>query len=71
VRRYVLWLRLQRAVAALSSGRSVTDAAYAAGFSDAAHLSRTFRRMLGCPPRDLVRRQKQVRDVRVDDHRQA
>lgn len=67
VRRYVLWLRLQRAVAALQSGQSVTDAAYTAGFADTAHLSRTFRRMLGCPPRELVRRQKHVREVHVDD----
>lgn len=67
VRRYVLWLRLQRAVAALAAGHSVTEAAHLAGFADAAHLSRTFRRMLGCPPRELVRRQKRVREVHVDD----
>jgi AraC-like DNA-binding protein len=67
VRRYLLWLRLQRATAALASGDTVTEAAYVAGFADAAHLSRTFRRMFGCPPRELIQHQKQVREVRVGE----
>lgn len=67
VRRYLLWLRVQRAAASLLSGQSITDAAYGAGFADGAHLSRTFRRMLGTAPRDIVRRQASARDVRVDD----
>ena len=69
LRRYVLWLRLQRAIAAIATGDGVTEAAYVAGFSDAAHLSRTFRRMLGCPPSELVRRQRHVREISVDDAR--
>jgi transcriptional regulator GlxA family with amidase domain len=32
------------------SGNPLSDAALAAGFFDAAHMSRTFRRMLGIPP---------------------
>jgi AraC family transcriptional regulator len=46
-RPYVLWLRLNRAVEAFAAGESLTTAAYRAGFSDSAHLSRTFRRMYG------------------------
>jgi len=46
-RTYLLWLRLMRAVELFSTGSSLTDAAYGAGFSDSAHLSRTFRRMFG------------------------
>lgn len=46
-RTYMLWLRLMRAVELFSTGSSLTDAAHAAGFSDSAHLSRTFRRMFG------------------------
>lgn len=53
LRRYLLWLRLIDAVAALSDGRSLTEAAHDAGFSDSAHLSRTFRRMFGMPPSAL------------------
>jgi AraC family transcriptional regulator len=49
-RSYLLWLRLQRAVEVLSGGEGATVAAHAAGFADAAHLSRTFRRMMGIAP---------------------
>jgi AraC-like DNA-binding protein len=54
VRPYILWLRLQRAACDLKDGASVTSAAHRAGFSDAAHLTRTFRRMLGVTPSDLA-----------------
>ncbi len=48
--RYLLWTRLRHALEALANRSSVTDAAYAAGFSDGPHLSRTFRAMLGFSP---------------------
>jgi AraC-like DNA-binding protein len=54
VRPYILWLRLQRAACDLKDGASVTTAAHRAGFSDAAHMTRTFRRMLGATPSDLA-----------------
>jgi AraC-like DNA-binding protein len=53
---YVLWLRLQCGARELAGGKSVADAAYAAGFSDAAHFTRTFRRMLGATPRQVLQR---------------
>ena len=46
-RTYLLWLRLNRAVELYAGGASLTEAAHAAGFSDSAHLSRTFHRMFG------------------------
>ena len=54
LRTYILWLRLQRACCDLIDGHTVTQAAHNAGFSDAAHLTRTFRRMLGTTPRELA-----------------
>jgi len=54
VRPYILWLRLQRAACDLKDGASITSAAHRAGFSDAAHMTRTFRRMLGATPSDLA-----------------
>jgi AraC-like DNA-binding protein len=48
-RTYVLWLRLVRAVDVRTAGRTLTEAALEAGFSDSAHLSRTFKRMFGLP----------------------
>jgi len=56
VRPYIRWLRLQRAACDLISGASLSQAAYAAGFSDAAHMSRTFRSTLGVAPSDISRR---------------
>jgi AraC-like DNA-binding protein len=53
LRPYLAWLRVQRAAVAIVSGNSLTDAAHAAGFADAAHMSRTFRRMLGSSPSRL------------------
>lgn len=50
---YVLWLRLSRAVERFAAGSSLTQAAHEAGFSDSAHLSRTFRRMFGVTPAAL------------------
>jgi AraC-like DNA-binding protein len=56
LRRYILWLRVQRACGELMRGASVTEAAHRSGFSDSAHLTRTLRRMMGITPGDLVRR---------------
>jgi AraC-like DNA-binding protein len=50
LRPYLAWLRVQRAASAIVNGSSMSGAAYAAGFSDAAHMSRTFTRMLGVAP---------------------
>lgn len=49
-RRFVLWTRMKRAVEAMRGGGDLTAAAAAAGFSDAAHLSRTFKAMFGLSP---------------------
>jgi AraC-like DNA-binding protein len=38
---------------AIVNGHSLMEAAYGAGFSDPAHMSRTFTRMLGVPPSRL------------------
>jgi AraC family transcriptional regulator len=55
VRRYLLWLRLRDVLHLLASTGSLTEAAHSAGFSDSAHLSRTFRSALGIAPTDLTR----------------
>jgi AraC-like DNA-binding protein len=54
-RPYVLWLRLELAVACSAAGNSLTDAAYAGGFADSAHFSRTFKRMFGIAPMSVRR----------------
>jgi AraC-like DNA-binding protein/mannose-6-phosphate isomerase-like protein (cupin superfamily) len=52
-RTYLLWLRMSNAVEAYAAGRSLTDAAHAAGFADSSHFSRTFRRMFGVAAAEL------------------
>ena len=53
LRPYLAWLKLQRAAAAIVRGSSLSEAAFGAGFSDAAHMTRSFRRMLGVKPSEL------------------
>ena len=55
VRRYVLWMKMRRALDLAISGQSLTAAALSAGFADSAHLSRTVRAMMGIAPEFLFR----------------
>jgi AraC-like DNA-binding protein len=54
-RTYLLWRKLQHAVIGIAAGHPLAKAALDAGFSDAAHMSRTFRRMFGTTPSELRR----------------
>lgn len=53
--RYMLWRKLTRAMLAIGSERTIADAAHAADFADAAHLTRTFYQMVGMAPSILMR----------------
>jgi AraC family transcriptional regulator len=53
--RYMLWRKLTRAMLAIGSERTIADAAYAADFADAAHVTRTFYQMVGMAPSVLMR----------------
>jgi AraC-like DNA-binding protein len=53
--RYVLWRKLTRAIVAIASERTISAAAHAADFADAAHLTRTFHQMVGMAPSVLMR----------------
>jgi len=53
LRPYVLWRRFLRVWELAMTGESMSQAAHAAGFADAAHLTRTARRMFGFPPTAL------------------
>lgn len=50
LRQYMLWRRFLRMWELLQSGETLSGAAHKAGFADAAHLTRTSRRMFGIPP---------------------
>lgn len=67
LRPYLAWLKLQRAAHAITTGRPLADAAYAAGFADAAHMTRTFRKMFGVTPSSL----RPPRATPGESHRRA
>jgi AraC-like DNA-binding protein len=53
LRPYLAWLKLQRAAGAIVGGVPLAEAAHSSGFADAAHMTRTFRRMFGVAPSEL------------------
>jgi AraC-like DNA-binding protein len=53
LRPYMLWRRFVLVWELLAKGESLSAAAHRAGFADAAHLTRTSRRMFGFPPSAL------------------
>ena len=53
LRPYILWRRFISVWELLMAGESISAAAHAAGFADAAHLTRTSRSMFGIPPSAL------------------
>jgi AraC-like DNA-binding protein len=66
VRNYLLWRRLVYALSRLQQGQSITTAAYESGFSDGAHLCRSFRSVFGAMPTDLhVERLQVASNLRV------
>ena len=62
LRPWLRWLRLERAAVAIAGGIPLSEAALAAGFSDAAHMTRTFREMFGVTPSELRRGSQSVQD---------
>ncbi len=67
-RRFVLWTRIKRAVAATQAGDDLTQAAVAAGFADSAHLSRTFRAMFGLSPSLVLPLAELIGSLWTDPH---
>ena len=53
-RRYILWRKVTRAMITIARERTLTAAAQASDFADAAHLTRTFHQMFGLPPSVLM-----------------
>ncbi|HEV7843023.1 MAG TPA: helix-turn-helix domain-containing protein [Pyrinomonadaceae bacterium] len=55
ISRYRLWSRTRAALMLMATRMPLTRVALEAGFSDSAHLSRTFRQMIGISPSTLLR----------------
>ena len=56
VKRYALWTKVRRTVQQFTAQRALTDVALVSGFTDAAHMSRTFQRYFGLQPSFLANR---------------
>lgn len=67
LRRYLLWLRLRDAVEQVFNGMSFTNAAHHAGFSDSAHLSRTFKRMSGMTLTNYLKKSQFIQAIFCPD----
>jgi AraC-like DNA-binding protein len=68
IRPYIRWLRRQRAACELMKGSTTINAAHHAGFADAAHMTRTFRDMLGTTPTDLALRKRAAMGVSIESN---
>lgn len=68
IRRYILWQRKLIAMNNLINGSTITEAAHNAGFSDAAHLTRTYREFSGVTPSEVWRNSRfvQAKDCSPD-----
>lgn len=69
LRPYLLWRRFLRVWELLMAGETLSSAAHAAGFADAAHLSRTSRTMFGFPPSAMQMLGPLPREVAADSRR--
>jgi AraC-like DNA-binding protein len=54
IRRYRLWHRLYVTGQKISQGMNLTQAALSSGFTDSAHLSNTFKDMVGMSPKSIL-----------------
>ncbi|QNK68686.1 helix-turn-helix domain-containing protein [Variovorax sp. PAMC26660] len=54
VKRYALWTKVRRTVQQFTGRSPLTDVALVSGFTDAAHMSRTFQRYFGLAPSFLA-----------------
>ncbi len=61
-RRYRMWVRMGAAVRSMTAGRSLTEAALAAGFASSSHFSTAFREMFGLSPSQLTAARLTIQD---------
>lgn len=63
VRKYILWQRLKQALLIMAQGRSITEAAHEAGFTDSSHMNRSFNAMFGITPSKIFKNSRFVQVI--------
>jgi len=63
VRRFILWQRLKQSLLFLAEGRSITEAAHEAGFTDSPHMNRTFNAMFGITPSKIFKNSRFIQVI--------
>lgn len=61
IKRYLLWYKLCQTCLKMFTGGTIADAALDSGFADAAHFSRTCRKMFGMAPTQFVKESVNVK----------
>jgi AraC-like DNA-binding protein len=54
IKSYYVWAKMRKAATLLQSSKTLTEIAAEVGFSDAAHLSRAYKRFFGISPSFLT-----------------
>lgn len=67
IKRYALWAKVRRTVQQFTGRRPLTDVALVSGFTDAAHMSRTFQRYFGLTPSFLANQVHVTADAQASD----
>lgn len=58
IKSYILWARMRRAVELIARGEPLSAIAYDVGFSDSAHLTRTYKQFFGLTPSFVAKAMK-------------
>ncbi|WP_461630057.1 AraC family transcriptional regulator [Labilibaculum euxinus] len=62
LQRYILWLRIKKAIYQIMQHKSLSEAAYLAGFADYSHLSRVVRQISGMTMKVLLKNSYFIQD---------
>lgn len=60
VRKYILWQRLRHTLIQMAEGKSITEVAISAGFTDSSHMNRNFNAMFGITPSKIFKNSRFV-----------
>lgn len=66
IKKYLQWKRMIDAINVVITGKDFTFSSYEAGFSDSAHMSRTFKEMFGMNLSDIFKNSRSIQVIACD-----